>query len=104
MSYHRLTEKLLDVFVDVDSTGKEYSYIKSPQKVLKELTPISYKSGGMGIHQDSRDTVPEEYIMKKKGATYIRADYMMVMVIDCVKKLDERVSTLEKMNKAPYKT
>jgi hypothetical protein len=29
---------------------------------------------------------------------------MMVLVIECVKKIDERVSTLEKMSRAPYKT
>ena len=102
MSYHQLKEKLLDVSIDVDNTGKAYSYIKSPQKVLRELTPVSYDNGAMGIHQKSRDTVPDEYIVKKKGKTYIRSDYMMLMMIGCIKKMENRITTLEKINKAPY--
>ena len=102
-NYHHLKEKLLDVAFSIDNTGKEYTHIASPQRVVNNIIPISYKNGAMGIHQASRDTIPEEYVIKKKGSTYIRSDYLMLIILECIKKLDDRVDVLEKINKAPYK-
>ena len=92
-----VTNKKEENLSDKDNTGKKFEEIKSPLRIINRLNPVSYPNeNSFGIHQDSVDTVPCSYIKTKKNGSFVRGDYLEMMMLGAIKKLDNRLSQLEK--------
>ena len=99
-TYEKLDEEDKTIEVNKDLTGKVYTPIKDANSIISKLEPVRYPfQECFGIHQEDKNTISNDFIKKKKGKTYVRADYVQVLLISTIKNLEERLNTLENLVK-----
>ena len=99
-TYEKLNEEDKTIDVNKDLTGKVYTPIKDANSIISKLVPVRYPfQECFGLHQENKDTISNDFVKKKKGKSYVRADYIQVLLITIIKNLEERLNTLENLVK-----